>query len=133
MLDGVQRGVTKGVVIGIHHGDPGLEGISSVLWRLQTEERLWRAPGRGDSLFTWMSLLNHCEGNRTLRPTLPIVCLNSSCHKQQCILSSSYNNFYLTGAAEKKEEMQRGGKRGCGCPIPGGIQGRVDGILGSLI
>ena len=124
MLGEVQRGVTNGVVMGIYHGDPGLERISSILWRLQMEERLWRAPGRGDSLFTRMSLPYHHEGNRTLRPTLPIMCLNSNCHKQQYVLSSSYNNFYLPGAAEEKE-MQRRGKKDCGCPIPGGIQGQA--------
>jgi len=34
---------------------------------------------------------------------------------------------------ERGEVLEQAAQRGCGCPIPGGVQARLDGALGSLV
>lgn len=98
------------MVMGIQVGKGSAACCGGYRWKGGLE-RLWRATERGVSFFTQMSLSQHCEGYGTPKPALAAICLNSSDHKQQYTLSSSYSNFYLFGAAEKRKEKWGGDRR----------------------
>lgn len=66
----------------------------------------------------------HCEGYGIPKLAQAAMCLNSSHHKAQYTLLSSYSKFYLLGAAKKRKKQ--GGDMRKGTISPEG-SGRIEG------